>query len=281
MTAPYAHVVVGSDGSDTAEHAVDSAAHLAAELGLPITIATAWYRDMPDEPVPSETSEYPTGDAGAMEATWADMTVSDGAAIARTRDVAEVHTATPQGHAADTLLDEASRHNDALLVVGTAGLGSPTERMLGNVPHQITHHATCDVLLIRSDGTMRAPYGQVALATDGSRTARIATERGLAFARALGAKTNLVTVARTEGHGEDLIERVRDELDAEDLEGRVVVGKDIARKLAEATTDADLLVLGNKGMSGPSRLLGSVANGVTHTVPTDLLLVNTVGRRGR
>jgi hypothetical protein len=36
-----------------------------------------------------------------------------------------------------------------------------------------------------------------------------------------------------------------------------------------------LLVLGNKGMSGPSRLLGSVANRVTHHVPTDLLLVNT------
>jgi nucleotide-binding universal stress UspA family protein len=281
VTAPYAHVVVGSDGSDTAEHAVDSAAHLAAALGLPITIATAWYRDMPDEPVPSETSEFPTGDAGAMEATWADMTVSDGAAIARKRDVVEVNTATPQGHAADSLLDEASRHDRTLLVVGTAGLGSRTERMLGNVPHQITHHAASDVLLVRSDTKLRAPYRRIALATDGSRTARIATERGLALTRAIGAEAILVTVARTEGRGEDVLARVRSEVDAEDLEGRVIVGKDIARELGDVAADADLLVLGNKGMSGPSRLLGSVANEVTHAVPTDLLLVNTVGRRSR
>ena len=43
----------------------------------------------------------------------------------------------------------------------------------------------------------------------------------------------------------------------------------------EAAREGELLVIGNKGMSGPSRLLGSVSNRVTHDLPTDLLLVNT------
>ncbi len=56
---------------------------------------------------------------------------------------------------------------------------------------------------------------------------------------------------------------------------RVAIGRDVTDTLIEAAADFDMLVLGNKGMSGPSRLLGSVANSVTHHLPTDLLLVNT------
>lgn len=279
MTA-YERLTVGTDGSDTAEHAVDSAARLAAALGVPLTVTTAWYRDMPEQPLPSEEVKYPTGDAGAMEASWADMAVSDGAAIARKLDVTEVRTTTPEGHPADALLQDVEGDPKALLVVGTAGLGSRTERVLGNVPHQITHHSPCDVLLIRSDDTVRTPYERIALATDGSRTAQIAAERGLALARALGAEATLITVAETEERGESVLDDVREQL-GEALEGRVAVGGQVPRLLSEAAADLDLLVIGNKGMSGPSRLLGSVANGVTHTVPTDLLLVNTVGRPTR
>ena len=46
--------------------------------------------------------------------------------------------------------------------------------------------------------------------------------------------------------------------------------------LAERSRDAQLLVLGNRGMSGPSRLMGSVSNRVTHQLSTNLLLVRTV-----
>jgi nucleotide-binding universal stress UspA family protein len=59
------------------------------------------------------------------------------------------------------------------------------------------------------------------------------------------------------------------------METRVHVHGDAVDGMRDAASDLDLLVLGNKGMSGPSRLLGSVANRITHRVPTDLLLVNT------
>ncbi len=39
--------------------------------------------------------------------------------------------------------------------------------------------------------------------------------------------------------------------------------------------DADLIVLGSKGMKGAGRVLGSVPNKVSHKAPCDLLIVQT------
>jgi nucleotide-binding universal stress UspA family protein len=42
--------------------------------------------------------------------------------------------------------------------------------------------------------------------------------------------------------------------------------------------DADLIVVGNRGMTGPTRfLLGSVPNKVSHNAPCDVLIVKTIG----
>lgn len=274
MSGSYSEVVVGSDGSETAERAVEIAATIAKTLGAPLTIATAWYRDMPDKPVMSELAEYPTESAGAMEANWAATTVSDAAAIARKAGLEDVRTATPEGHAADALVEFAADRPDSLLVVGAAGLGSRTERFLGNVPHQITHHSTQDVLLVRTDPRGEVNYRSVALATDGSDTAARAVERGLAFARDLGATPTLLTAHRDEARAQEVLDEATERF-GEDIDRKVLQGRSAGDTLVEGTDGFDLLVIGNKGMSGPSRLLGSVANTVTHQVPTDLLLVNT------
>lgn len=41
--------------------------------------------------------------------------------------------------------------------------------------------------------------------------------------------------------------------------------------------DADIIVVGNKGMKGASRILGSVANSVAHKAPCSVVIVDTVG----
>ena len=40
---------------------------------------------------------------------------------------------------------------------------------------------------------------------------------------------------------------------------------------------ADLIVVGNRGMRGARRVLGSVPNHVSHHAPCDVLVVDTVG----
>ena len=42
-----------------------------------------------------------------------------------------------------------------------------------------------------------------------------------------------------------------------------------------AAADYDLLVIGNRGMAGFARVLGSTANTITHRATSNLLLVNT------
>ena len=40
---------------------------------------------------------------------------------------------------------------------------------------------------------------------------------------------------------------------------------------------ADLIVVGNKGMKGVRRVLGSIPNSVAHGAPCSVLIVDTVG----
>lgn len=276
-TLPYREVIVGTDGSPTATAAVRVAATVAVRLGLPLAVATAWYRERPDAPPASEEARYPGGSAASNEASWATDTTAHAAGIARAIGVDEVRQHTPVGAPAEALLDLADGRPGALIVVGTAGLDRRAERIVGNVPHQLTHHATRDLLLVDSVESDDEPgsWATVALATDGSDTATRACAAGLAVARALGATATLLTVARDEARGQTVLDRTAAALDGGDALDRRVVTGDIAGALTAAGAEYDLLVLGNKGMSGPSRLLGSVSNKVTHDVPTDLLLVNT------
>jgi nucleotide-binding universal stress UspA family protein len=273
----YRDVLVGTDGSATAGAAVRAASRLAASLGVPLTIVTAWQRHLDDPPAPSEESRYPGGNAASQESHWAADVTSDAAATARTMGVEVVKQAHPIGHPAEAMLDVAERHPQSLLVVGTAGLAQAKERFVGNVPHQLTHHSPVDLLLVTGRSTdHETPWRTVGLATDGSRTAGVAVDRGLELARSLGADPVLLTVARDEQQGQRVLDRAKERLGATNgMEARVHVHRDAVDGMRDAANDLDLLVLGNKGMTGPSRLLGSVANRITHRVPTDLLLVNT------
>ena len=270
----YAQVLVGTDGSPTATRAVEAASRLAVALGVPLVVVTAWQRRPQDPPPPSEEAAYPAGGGAAgAESAWATTTTSDAAATARRAGVSDVRQAQPIGRPAEALLAVAEEHPEALLVVGTYGLADRTERLVGNVPHALTHHSPVDLLLTTASPE---PWTTVGLATDGSATAAIAVRRGLEVARALAAEPALLTAARTRENGHRTLTGVVQQLpETSELPRRIAEGADAAKTLTEAAEELDLLVIGNKGMSGPSRLLGSVANRITHHVPTDLLLVNT------
>ena len=269
----WTRVLVGTDGSATAQRAVDAAGAVARALGVPITVATGWYRDRVDEMTEMADAGGDRVAAGATNASWATDVVVDAAGSLRAAGCEDVTTATPEGGPADVLLQLSDERPGTLVVVGTVGLGSTAERLLGNIPHQLTHHAHADLLLVSRSDTPGGTHdwSDVALATDGSSTAAVAVERGMALAGALGAATTLLTVSPSEDRGHRAFSRTPAPTD----NTRGAVGRDVSSTLVAVAGDFDLLVLGNKGMSGASRLLGSVANSVTHDLPTDLLLVNT------
>ncbi len=141
----------------------------------------------------------------------------------------------------------------------------------------------CDLLIVRTSKTDRAKppgeYARVLIATDGSPTADRAARVGAEFAKLMGAEITLVHVG-DEPVGEIVLRDAAERLGDRDLPIRVLKG-DAGDKIGElaGSEGYDLVVVGNKGMSGGLRFLaGVVPDKVSHQAPCDVLIVNTVGR---
>jgi nucleotide-binding universal stress UspA family protein len=146
-------------------------------------------------------------------------------------------------------------------------------------------------------------FQSIVVGTDGSDTARVAVKEATDLARQVGAKLNVVSayepvsssrlreerqevpadIAHVVSPTED-VEALLAEA-AEQIKGEGVDVKTFARQgdPADAILDvaedekADLIIVGNKGMTGAKRfLLGSVPNKVSHHAPTSVLIIRTV-----
>jgi nucleotide-binding universal stress UspA family protein len=119
-----------------------------------------------------------------------------------------------------------------------------------------------------------------------SESASRALDVAVEHAQANQAELHLVTVIESGDTGDDRSEaRARGHLDsiALRLPGLVVHCHVIPGAAAEGILQvadevaADLIVVGNKGMRGAGRILGSVPNTVAHKAESSVLIVNTTG----
>lgn len=127
---------------------------------------------------------------------------------------------------------------------------------------------------------MDSPYRLVLVGTDGSVTAVRAVQRAAAVAVACQARLIVAYVGEAE-HGRAVLDRATAELAGmvPPPQTRLLAGDpaDALLGLAEAE-HVDLIVVGNKGMSGAQRfLLGSVPNKVSHQASCDVLVAHTTG----
>jgi len=122
-------------------------------------------------------------------------------------------------------------------------------------------------------------FGSILVGTDGSETASRAVDRAVEVARSLGASLTVFSVGPA-SHASSVVTReaARHGDSGVEIHTETASG-DPASVLVERAEqgDVDLLVLGNKGMTGASRfLLGSVPNKVSHHAPVAVLIVRTV-----
>ena len=121
-------------------------------------------------------------------------------------------------------------------------------------------------------------YSRVLVGSDGTDRAGRAVERAVEVARALGASVTILGVGRG-AKFEAALQRQADGLAVPgvDVDVRVEEGNPAQVLIDVADRDGyDMLVLGNKGMSGIERLrLGAVPNKVSHHLPCSLLIVRT------
>lgn len=138
-------------------------------------------------------------------------------------------------------------------------------------------------------------YTSIVVGTDGSETAARAVAHAADIARAYNATLHLVSSmpTRVVTAGEisgALVVDCSDDVDAVLAEAVTSVQRDglkvethslrcdPAQAIVEVAkrTDAELVVVGNKGMKGAKRfLLGSVPNSVAHNAPCAVLIVKT------
>jgi nucleotide-binding universal stress UspA family protein len=145
-------IVVGTDGSDTAQHAVAEAVRLATALDAQVHVVSAF------EPL---RGAHVTGAPEGAAKVWAPLPDDKVDAIL-SQAVARIRMAglTVTPHAvredpADALLGVAEKVSATMIVVGSKGMHGARRLALGNVPNKVSHHARCNVLIVATGDPSR------------------------------------------------------------------------------------------------------------------------------
>jgi nucleotide-binding universal stress UspA family protein len=139
-------VAVGTDGSETAEKAVDFAFDVAEKFGAKVVIASS-YKPVSEDKIRREQREAPEDIQWSINPTQ-DVDSALGAAAERAKERGlQTVTEAREGDPADVLCDIAEAHGADLLVVGNKGM---QRRVLGSVPNSVSHKAPCSVVIVKT-----------------------------------------------------------------------------------------------------------------------------------
>ena len=272
MTRP---IVVGYDGSSSAEAAVDWAVAEGIRTATPVLLAYAF--------------EWPTGAGPIMPgpAAWPDAASRRDAETLVRVAAAEATERHPGAQVASTVLDgpaairlrEKSR-TASLLVVGNRGHGGFADLLLGSTSVAVSAHAHCPVVVVRGSVVADAP---VVAGVDGSEASLQALRFAVEQAAGRGVELRVVRAWTPPAQrwrppafdSREIVAAERAVLDDELALWREkypeltitaeAVGDSPGRVLVEASRTASLVVVGSRGHGGfTGLLLGSVSQQLLH-----------------
>jgi nucleotide-binding universal stress UspA family protein len=140
-------IIVGVDGSDHSRRALGWALREAAQHHVPLTVMTVLPAPVrPATRIFWGVHAYPENSSNPELARMAVQEFVDKVASEIDETVPEVTLSMATGDAAEELVT-ASRDAD-MLVVGSRGSGGFARLLMGSVSSQVTHHATCPVVVI-------------------------------------------------------------------------------------------------------------------------------------
>ena len=142
----FKSIVVGTNGTETADKAVTRAVELAKLTGATLHVVSAY------EPAPAHVGgSRPPAEA----AEWAITPhFKVDAVLERATDIAkgggvEIELHGPKGDAASAIVGVAEETKADLIVLGSKGMQG-ARRVLGSVPNKVSHRAPCDVLIVQT-----------------------------------------------------------------------------------------------------------------------------------
>ncbi|WP_281965010.1 universal stress protein [Serinicoccus marinus] len=277
-------LVVGYDGSESAEQAVRWAAGAAARARQPLVVLHAADRIVYAQDEVAGLWDPEKVRQASLRAAEA------GAQLAREQQPEVDVSARSSLLSPRQALDEASAQA-AGVVVGTRGLGRVRRALVGTTAYGITGHSRCPVTVVPHDAPVPGPGSPVVVGVDGSVSGDRALEAGLRQAQLWGAELRLVCswerphedpwglppvgYRTIEDAGEAALARaqevVRHAADhVRERDERLTVSTDTPsgrteESLLAATEGAGLLVLGSRGHGRLSvMVLGSTTSHMLH-----------------
>lgn len=172
------HIVVATDGSDTAMKAVDLASEIAAKFEVPLTVAHAMhfgrppeelarmaevehlveraktrapvdFPDVPDSMIKLFRDTRPGEDSMRLVTLIGDELMERAADRARELGVRSVAMRSVLDDPAEGILHIAEDVGADMIVLGHRGLGRLKRVMLGSVAQKVLSHAKCTVVSVR------------------------------------------------------------------------------------------------------------------------------------
>jgi nucleotide-binding universal stress UspA family protein len=145
----FTRIVVGTDGSETAAEAIRQAVDIAKLSGAQLSIVSA-YSPVPKRRVEGERQDAPADvhyEIGPREDV--NLILKAAAAAAKSEGV-EVQIHPVEADPTEAILNVAEETNADLIVVGNKGMTGARRFLLGSVPNNVSHHAPCSVIIVRT-----------------------------------------------------------------------------------------------------------------------------------
>ncbi|GIH21104.1 universal stress protein [Rugosimonospora africana] len=283
-------VVVGFDGSDDSQAAVDLAGWEATRRQLPLRLVHG-FQAVPPYGVAglAYDPQVPIRDCRAM-------LQAEVSRISEQHPDLTITTAVIAGSPAGVLVDESK--SASLVVVGSRGLGGFIGMLAGSVSGQVAAHAHAPVIVVRppADKAARPPTvgtGPVVVGVDGSTGSTAAV--GFAFDEAAARGIDLIAVyawgilpadagdddpnreqRAAEAALAETLARWEDTYPGVQVRPRAIHSLVPVHTILDESDGASLIVVGPRGHGGfAGLLLGSVGDGLVRHAPVPVAVVHT------
>ena len=283
-------IVIGIDGSDSSSAALRWAVEEAELHDWPVTAVLGWgFLDQhhADPDAPFDPDYAAPAAAEALDAYVERAVGPERAARVERRAVCDL--------AAPALIEAAG--DASLLVVGARGLGGFKGLLLGSVSQQCLHHTTSAIAIVRPRPAPRPSEDtleQIVVGVDGSQTSREALRWAAEEARLRQAALQVIMTwhmpfvagypfvspnfepSQFEHDARKALDELVDGVDTVGIPqvDRILAMGDAAVTLLTASKEADLLVVGSRGLGGfAGLLLGSVSHHLAHHATCSLVII--------
>jgi nucleotide-binding universal stress UspA family protein len=141
-------IVVGTDGSATAERAVHKATALAKAVGAELIVISAFNNRAPAGVAAAGVSI----DAGWVAAAQgaAETIAKEAGEHAKAEGVASVTYQAVAGEPSEALVHVTQEQGADLLVVGSKGMQSTARFLLGPIANKVSRKVSCDLLIVET-----------------------------------------------------------------------------------------------------------------------------------